>query len=479
MEWRLIGTKASLADLVEEITGIDSAVLTHEKPLDAVSVARRMSWASKRQTTRIEDKAYSLMGIFSVNMPTIYGEGGNAFVRLQEEIIRQVPDQSIFAWGPLLRDDTILYRTLDSNSVSDDGRYWQSRSLFAWSPDAFVNSGGISSIAPEAFGERTGGLPFVLAEYTVTSHGMRTRLPLVPIEHGSGKTTFLALLGCEDVDGRVIALLLYPQLDAAGRFYVGHYIGRPQVPPNSYFRAVCLSRARMAELVGSVAISDVCIVYRAAPTVRHVPRATPSQSSFRCPCEIVIPTWILANVQKAGFTPSVAGEENVFAVTETTPWHHAALVLRSGGEVIRVHVGKCQCRGRFLCVSVTGTKSAGGMSSAATGAPRSESLVDPLSSIVPRGAALAGKSASPLARCPADHVATWENGAKDFVCGSRTVRLVFRSWMTRADMYSLDVTVGIVLEASEEDSGRFVYPRSRALTENSDMSVFSSNTLVA
>ncbi|GAW27037.1 putative HET domain-containing protein [Rosellinia necatrix] len=55
-----------------------------------------MTWAHMRETTRPEDRAYSLMGIFDVNMPLLYGEGGaKAFDRLQEEIINGNSDQSI------------------------------------------------------------------------------------------------------------------------------------------------------------------------------------------------------------------------------------------------------------------------------------------------------------------------------------------------------------------------------------------------
>jgi hypothetical protein len=44
-------------------------------------------WAEKRDTTREEDKAYSLLGIFNIQMPVLYGEGReNAFKRLREEI---------------------------------------------------------------------------------------------------------------------------------------------------------------------------------------------------------------------------------------------------------------------------------------------------------------------------------------------------------------------------------------------------------
>lgn len=57
-----------------------------------------MSWASKRECTRVEEVAYSLMGLFNINMPMLWGEGENAFLRLQEEIIRTTFDQPIFAW---------------------------------------------------------------------------------------------------------------------------------------------------------------------------------------------------------------------------------------------------------------------------------------------------------------------------------------------------------------------------------------------
>lgn len=57
-----------------------------------------MAWASRRETTRVEDEAYSLMGIFGVNMPLLYGEGRNAFQRLQLEILKSTDDDSISCW---------------------------------------------------------------------------------------------------------------------------------------------------------------------------------------------------------------------------------------------------------------------------------------------------------------------------------------------------------------------------------------------
>lgn len=63
------------------------------------SVAQKMSRASQRTTTRVEDIAYCLIGIHNVHMPLLYGEGVNAFYRLQLEIIKTSSDESIFAWG--------------------------------------------------------------------------------------------------------------------------------------------------------------------------------------------------------------------------------------------------------------------------------------------------------------------------------------------------------------------------------------------
>ncbi|PIL27085.1 hypothetical protein GSI_10224 [Ganoderma sinense ZZ0214-1] len=97
--WEILGVKADLADLLEWITRVPAAVLKLDKRPSAHCVAARMSWAANRETTRPEDEAYCLMGIFGIFMPPLYGEGRNAFVRLQEEILRQIDDPSIFAWG--------------------------------------------------------------------------------------------------------------------------------------------------------------------------------------------------------------------------------------------------------------------------------------------------------------------------------------------------------------------------------------------
>lgn len=97
--WNEIGEKRQLEKEISEITGINSNVLHDYNSMYTESIAHRMSWASHRQTTKIEDIAYCLLGIFNVNMPLLYGEGEKAFSRLQEEIMRSSYDQSLFAWN--------------------------------------------------------------------------------------------------------------------------------------------------------------------------------------------------------------------------------------------------------------------------------------------------------------------------------------------------------------------------------------------
>ena len=59
-----------------------------------------MSWAAQRETTKVEDTAYSLIGMLDVNMPLLYGEGARAFRCLQKEILQETDDLSLFAWQP-------------------------------------------------------------------------------------------------------------------------------------------------------------------------------------------------------------------------------------------------------------------------------------------------------------------------------------------------------------------------------------------
>ena len=102
-EWVIIGEKNAsqgggsthplLTAEISEAASIPERFLRNPISINSASVAMKMSWASRRHTTRVEDMAYSLMGLFDVNMPLLYGEGSKAFVRLQHEIIKQSDDE--------------------------------------------------------------------------------------------------------------------------------------------------------------------------------------------------------------------------------------------------------------------------------------------------------------------------------------------------------------------------------------------------
>jgi hypothetical protein len=86
-----------------------------------------MSWAVNRETTQVEDRAYNLLGIFGVNIPLLYREGSRAFIRLQEEILKESEDESLLTWG-----------YADVKSEAPTG-------VLADSPQAFAN---LSNIVP-------------------------------------------------------------------------------------------------------------------------------------------------------------------------------------------------------------------------------------------------------------------------------------------------------------------------------------------
>ncbi len=137
--WRVLGTKAGLAELLEHEFGIPAAVLRLEISHTEFSIAQRMSWFGLRETTRPEDEAYCLLGLFNIHMPPLYGEGRHAFRRLQEEIMKQSADTTLFAWD------------------GATARNWQDYScLFAVSPTSFSGSGEITYGPPlHPHGHRT------------------------------------------------------------------------------------------------------------------------------------------------------------------------------------------------------------------------------------------------------------------------------------------------------------------------------------
>ncbi|KAK3984906.1 ankyrin repeat-containing domain protein [Cladorrhinum sp. PSN332] len=183
--WKDLGTKATLQEVILRRTNIPAAVLAGNGPGNA-SVAQKMSWAARRQTTRVEDIAYCLLGIFGVNMPLLYGEGERAFIRLQEEIIKTSDDHSIFAWR------------------SDDSR----SGLLATGPAAFADSGDVIARSHPGFDNRP---------MSISNRGVHLNIPFIGLDQeGLG----LGLLNCTNTgsDNAVVAIYLCDTLLTMDRF---------------------------------------------------------------------------------------------------------------------------------------------------------------------------------------------------------------------------------------------------------------------
>ena len=163
-DWNIIGTRVDLIADLSRKTRIPEGILSHATEPYTYSIAQRMSWAANRVTTRVEDRAYSLMGLFKIKMPLIYGEREEAFTRLQQEIIKKSMDESIFAW--------------DMDLSSPAGTY---SGPFAPSPLAYAKCSDIvSTQGSRGFAESNG------------------ELSLWPNSCQLGPETYLAALQCTD-----------------------------------------------------------------------------------------------------------------------------------------------------------------------------------------------------------------------------------------------------------------------------------------
>ncbi|CAK1367321.1 unnamed protein product [Cercospora beticola] len=138
----------ALQKMVSRTTGIARYHLLAGRQLTRANVATRMRWASGRATARTEDIAYCLLGLFDISMPLLYGEGKKAFRRLQEEIMKQSDDLSLFSWTKK-SSDTMRHGLL-SDSPADFARYTvhdarlakrYGRDLTATTPYAMTNVG--------------------------------------------------------------------------------------------------------------------------------------------------------------------------------------------------------------------------------------------------------------------------------------------------------------------------------------------------
>ncbi|KAH8203524.1 hypothetical protein TruAng_002272 [Truncatella angustata] len=158
MDWRYMGTKFELADLLARITRIDVSYLTGEKHFGTACIASKMSWLASRETARVEDLAYSMLGIFNVVLTPQYGEGMGAFMRLQQLLLSTQTDESLFAWK-LPKDQPLQTFAVPGGWEADE---W---GLLAPSPSCFWDSNRLTIVGKP--------LPRVHGGFMMTQQGLQ------------------------------------------------------------------------------------------------------------------------------------------------------------------------------------------------------------------------------------------------------------------------------------------------------------------
>ena len=188
-DWQPIGNKNRLAETLEEITGVPQHILADGLEGNRPCVAQIIMWAANRTTTRVEDKAYSLMGLLDVNMPMLYGEGKKAFHRLQLEIIRSSNDQSIFARG------------IESSRV-------RIGSILADDPSDFEDCSGMRLMDRDGFIEKFPELSSTNADhfdvFPITNRGIQIWMLLH--RYRNSHSVFKAYLPCWNADGDSVSI---------------------------------------------------------------------------------------------------------------------------------------------------------------------------------------------------------------------------------------------------------------------------------
>jgi hypothetical protein len=179
-DWKRLGTKLGLVDDVHCATGIEKIYLLHRSTIQSAPIGKRFSWAAYRETTRVEDVAYSLLGLVQINMPMLYGEGHRAFYRLQLEVLKTSRDHTIFVWEP--RSDDMAMTGFTQPKKNE--LYVETFGMLARSPDWFGIHRGKEiecRVCPKAAG---------LLTHEMTNMGLRITLPCTEVK-GQGVFAFL------------------------------------------------------------------------------------------------------------------------------------------------------------------------------------------------------------------------------------------------------------------------------------------------
>ncbi|KAH9895222.1 heterokaryon incompatibility protein-domain-containing protein [Cubamyces lactineus] len=401
-DWQVIGTKHTLAAVIEAVTHIDTPILVHQQSLDTVSVAKRMSWASRRKTTKVEDEAYCLMGIFGVHMPAIYGEGSYAFFRLQEEICKNIPDQSIFAWGGVLnryapfhfsavpgpsgRRLPVRRNTAAAEAVGTRRRY-----IFAPSPESFKDSFDYRAISPGELAKRLMKTEASYPIFTTTPYGLHARLPLVSASSGSvDMPLFLAFLSCVDGDDRLIALLLRglsPNDEVSRAEYVVGDVGSVEHAEviqmvdlrsqsvvtllSSYFRIAKLSPNDLSKASQHISTTDVHTLARPSRAIYNADRDREIRHTLyrsRGPLRLRLTPWSLSMLLARGYCVKPAQRvpkayvQPVDASETFTllPGYPLQLTISDSQGSIVLSIGFCSCQhgqeSGLLSVAIVGQR---------------------------------------------------------------------------------------------------------------------------
>lgn len=378
-EWRVLGSKHTLTTIIREITAVEPAILRCEKSLDAVSVACRMSWAAGRQTSREEDRAYSMLGIFGVHISIVYGEGSYAFYRLQEAIINEIPDQTIFAWHlpiascptpqtPLLEtfshpsEDPAEFLSTTSTAASKEPShfppdlYYSDQYLLASSPDDFQGSSDLESLPREEFAGILGMAPAdAFQTFQHTPHGMSGTFPLVKVTPPSGSTdtsTYIALLSCTfGHSAGLVALILRPRdnipiahAPVRTEYVVGtmptsdsRYLNLPSGPETDRrcVRAVILSPEQRKRFLEECAAVQIFIVHRPSRALHKQGRDAPlykDLTAIKDRYRVQFCGWSLRLLEQQGYRSTLSGITDCSMTADMNEGPPHLVIYRDGVE---------------------------------------------------------------------------------------------------------------------------------------------------
>lgn len=260
-QWTYIGNKANLVSILTDVTGIPQDILIHGLPPQhnpyRPCVAQIMSWAAHRHTSRVEDQAYSLIGLFGIHLAVHYGEKEYAFQRLQEAIIKEYNDHTIFSWFTNARRGSVLADHPSCFRGSSDIIRLDPRTAF-------------SVACPEATVElKTHG------GFHVTKLGIELWLPLVTYRSGSRDHVQAKLACCRKGNPKLITLDLSVAFSEYDDVFLREFTDVDPLPAKPVFRSLHLVH-RQPSLVSKARLphtQDMAFI------VQHISRLDPYLSN--------------------------------------------------------------------------------------------------------------------------------------------------------------------------------------------------------